>query len=89
MLSKRRLAAARRAEQHHELALAQREVDPTQGDHVDLAHAVDFPEVARLDDRVLALLGGSERARRTASSPPEPAEHGPPLAGSGRGDHCG
>ena len=45
-IEQRALAAARRAEQHDELAGVQIQVDAPQGVHVDLAHVVDLRQVA-------------------------------------------
>gem|GEM_PF-6876721 len=48
-VEQRRLAAARGAEQHHQFARVQLEVDAAQRRHLDLAHPVDLGQAARLE----------------------------------------
>ena len=61
-VEQRALAAARRAQQHDELARVQIQVDAAQGVHVDLAHVIDLGDLPRGEDR------SRWRARRRAAA---------------------
>jgi hypothetical protein len=66
-IEKRRLSAARSAEQRDELAVPELEVDAAQRDDVDLAHAVDLPKVVRGQERSVrhVHVASTERAAQT------------------------
>jgi len=49
-VQQRRLAAARWAEHHHELAAAQLQVDAAQRLHLDIAHGVDLGQPLGAED---------------------------------------
>ena len=51
-----RFAAAGRAEQHHQFAAVQIEVDAAQRLHLDLAHGVDLGDVVDVEDDVGAWI---------------------------------
>jgi hypothetical protein len=55
-VQERGLAAAGRAEQHHELAGIQIEIDAAQGVDLDLAHAIHLGDAARAEDELGFLL---------------------------------
>ena len=63
-VEQRRLAAARRPEQHDELAAVEIQVDRAQRVHLDLAHAVDLLDPTGLEDG----LRRPSRAHRPGSS---------------------
>ncbi len=73
-VEQRRFAAARRAEQHDELALVEVEVDPAERDDVDLAHPVDLRQASRAEDRFHRI---SSRKARTCALRDETAEARP------------
>ena len=62
-VEQRRLAGARRPEQHDEFALIDVEVDVAQRMHRDLAHGIDLAQPARDEDRAtgFSLLPGLVR----------------------------
>src|SRR5690606_8177096 len=71
-VEQRRFAAARRAEEHDELALRDSEVDAAQRMHGARAAAVDLRQPLRLEAEVLGRGVGSQAAARRARmrSPP-------------------
>ena len=56
-VEQRRLAGARRPQQHDELSFVERQADLAQRVHVDLAHAIDLGELANIEERRRHRLG--------------------------------
>ena len=77
-VEQRRLARARRTEQHDELAGEQVEVDAAQRLDGDLAHPIDLREGARDEDGDSRLGGGFGHGRRNYS----PRSGSTPLSGA-------